>query len=82
MPTPPITHYKDEEPEQTQEILNKELDREAEKVQETNETPELKVLPVKKQEKKITNSSNIVTEQFQAGHHVLHNGESHQRIGD
>ena len=59
MPTPPITHYKDEDPEQTQEILNKELDKEAEEAKETEKTPELKVLPVKKVEKK-TNSSNIV----------------------
>ena len=60
MPTPPITHYKDETPEQTKELLEQELDKEAEKVQETETTPKLNVLPVKKQERKITNSSNIV----------------------
>lgn len=64
MPTPPITHYKDEESaqnEETQNVLNQELEKEAEqaKVEEPQGTAELKVLPVKKTEKK-TNSANIV----------------------
>ena len=58
MPTPPITHYKDEE-SGTQEVLNQELDKEvAEQVE--SKTPQLDVLPAKKQEKKPTNSANIV----------------------
>lgn len=58
MPTPPITHYKDEPvDEATQNIVEQELNKE---VESKNESPvELKVLPVKKTEKK-TNASNIV----------------------
>ena len=58
MPTPPITHYKDEPvDEATQNIVEQELNRE---VESKNEPPvELKVIPVKKTEKK-TNASNIV----------------------
>ena len=58
MPTPPITHYKDEEPDQTQDVLNQELDKEAAEVGQT--TQKLPVIPAKKQDKKPTNSSNIV----------------------
>ena len=59
---PPISHYKDETPDQTQEILNQELDKEASAAKvEQEKTPELKVLPVnKKQDKKQTSSSSIV----------------------
>lgn len=61
MPTPPITHYKDEPVDQsTQDMVNQELEKEAAARAEAEKTPELKVLPVKKQEKKPTNASNIV----------------------
>ena len=62
MPVPPITHYKDEPVDQTQEVLNQELDKEiSEKTVQEQQKVELKVLPVsnKKTEKK-SNSSNIV----------------------
>lgn len=57
---PPITHYKDEVPEDnTQDILNQELDKEVEKNStNTGESIQLKVLPVTKTQKK--NPSNIV----------------------
>ena len=55
--TPPISHYKDE----TQDILDKEINKEIEKAQVSEQTPELKVLPVKKEEKKPTNTSSIVS---------------------
>lgn len=56
---PPITHYKDEVPEDnTQDILNQELDKEVKQSSiQNSSTPELKVLPV---EKKKVNSSTIV----------------------
>lgn len=59
---PPVTHYKDEAPDtETQELLEKELEKEAKAKAEANEPrPELKVLPVKKVEKKVSSSSNIV----------------------
>ncbi len=69
---PPISHYKDEDPGQTQAILNQELEKEVSelkhqkktteqgKEEESTSTPELKVLPVKKSEAKATNASNIV----------------------
>lgn len=61
MPTPPITHYKDEPVDQaTQDLVNQELDKEATTSQVPEKTPELKVLPVKKQEKKPTNAANII----------------------
>ena len=59
---PPITHYKDEPVDQaTVDLVNQEIDKEAEakKQQEAEKPVELKVLPVKKSEKK-TNASNIV----------------------
>lgn len=60
MPTPPITHYKDEVPDTTtQDVVNQELEKEASQKAEPVATPELKVLPVKI-EKKQTNASNIV----------------------
>lgn len=59
MPTPPITHYKDEPVDQdTENLVNQELDKEATAKAEAEKPVELKVLPVKKQEKK--NPSNIV----------------------
>ena len=54
----PISHYKDE-PLPTEDVVNQELEKEAEATVQTT-TPELKVLPVKKQEKKPTKTSNIV----------------------
>ena len=59
---PPITHYKDEDP--TQDLVNQEIEKEAaqkasEAAQAVN-TPELKVLPVKKSDNKKQTSSNIV----------------------
>ena len=55
---PPITHYKDEPVDaSTAELVNKEIDAEAEKVKPTSP---LKVLPVEKPTKKPTNASNIV----------------------
>lgn len=55
---PPITHYKDEPVDtSTEELVNKEMDAEAEKAKPA---PELKVLPVEKPAKKQTNASNIV----------------------
>ena len=58
--TPPITHYRDEPVDQaTTEVLNQELDKELKAV-EPETTPDLKVLPVKKAEKRPTNSSSIV----------------------
>ena len=68
MPTPPITHYKDEPVDKaTQDLVNQEIEREASSsyspsIQNEPEKPvELRVLPVKKQEKKKpTNASNIV----------------------
>lgn len=59
---PPITHYKDEDPNQaTQDLVNQEIEKEAATAKAVNEaTTELKVLPVKKAEKKPTNASNIV----------------------
>ena len=61
MPTPPITHYKDEPVDQTTEnLVNQEIEKEAAAKEEPTATPELKVLPVKKLEKKPTNASNIV----------------------
>ena len=60
MPTPPITHYRDEPVDQaTQDLVNQEIEKEAAAKVEDEKTPELTVLPVKKTEKK-TNSSNIV----------------------
>lgn len=62
MPTPPISHYKDEPVDQaTQDLVSQEIEKEAVSKTEAEPTPapELKVLPVKKQEKK-TNASNIV----------------------
>ena len=59
MPTPPITHYKDEAPDTaTQDVLNQELDKEA--TSQVEKPTELKVLPVNKKDKKPTNASNIV----------------------
>lgn len=56
---PPITHYKDEVPaDNTQDILNQELDKEAES-SAPQQRVELNVLPVEKKEKKV-NSSSIV----------------------
>lgn len=62
MPNPPITHYKDEPVDQTTEnLVNQEIDKEvAQAAAPETKTPELKVLPVKKAEKKPTNASNIV----------------------
>ena len=58
---PPITHYKDEAPDQTtQDLVNKEIEKEAAAKAEPPKTPELKVLPVEKPEKKPTSSSSIV----------------------
>ena len=59
---PPITHYKDEVPADTAtaNLVNQELEKEAAASQTSEATPELKVLPVKKQEKKPTNAANIV----------------------
>lgn len=68
MPVPPVTHYKDEAPE-TQEILNQEIEKEIseskveqQQNQDSEKTPELKVLPVKSQKKKdnSTSASSIV----------------------
>ena len=61
MPTPPMTHYKDEPVDQaTESLVNQELDKEvASSVAEQDKPAELKVLPVNKVEKK-TNASNIV----------------------
>ena len=57
---PPITHYKDESTDtSTADIVNKEMDVEAEKAKTAQDT-QLKVLPVEKPEKKPTNASNIV----------------------
>ena len=54
----PITHYKDEADDaSTADIVNKEIDAEAEKIKP--EAP-LKVLPVEKPAKKQTNANNIV----------------------
>ena len=64
MPTPPITHYKDEPVDQaTQDLVNQELDREASEKKEPEipvKPAQLSILPAKKQEKKPTNASNIV----------------------
>ena len=58
---PPITHYKDEVPDQTtQDLVNQELEKEAAQQVVEEKTPELKVLPVEKPAKKPTNASNIV----------------------
>ena len=55
---PPITHYKDEsEDTETADIVNKEMEAEA---QAAKPAPELKVLPVEKPAKKPTNAANIV----------------------
>lgn len=58
MPTPPITHYKDETTD-TQDVLNQELEKEIQSRAEPEPQPQLKVLPVEKTQKK-TNASNIV----------------------
>jgi hypothetical protein len=62
MPIPPITHYKDEVPDQTtQDLVNQEIEKEAAQQVVEEKTPELKVLPVEKPiKKKQTNASNIV----------------------
>lgn len=58
---PPITHYKDEAPDAaTQDVVNQELEKEASQQAEPERTPDLKVIPVTKIEKKQTNPSNIV----------------------
>lgn len=55
---PPITHYKDEPVDtSTEELVNKEMEAEA---QAAKPAPELKVLPAEKPAKKPTNASNIV----------------------
>ena len=55
---PPITRYKDEPVDQaTADLVNKEIEAEAESAKP--DTP-LKVLPVEKPAKKQTNASNIV----------------------
>ena len=55
---PPITHYKDESADtETADIVNKEMEAEA---QAAKPAPELKVLPVEKPAKKPTNAANIV----------------------
>ena len=55
---PPITHYKDEPVDPTSaELVNKEIEAEAEQVKPASP---LKVLPVEKPAKKQTNASNIV----------------------
>ena len=61
MPTTPITHYKDIEADKaTADIVSQELDKEASSRMGAEKPAEqLKVLPVKKTEKK-TNASNIV----------------------
>lgn len=56
---PPITHYKDEVDETTKNLVNQELEKEAEEVK-ADEPVKLKELPVKKTEKKPTNAANIV----------------------
>lgn len=52
---PPITHYKDEEPS-TNDLISQEIDKEV----ESAKTPELKVIPVVKNDTKQSNVSNIV----------------------
>ena len=61
MPTPPITHYKDDEPvdQATENLVNQELEKEVTAKAEPEKPVELKTIPVKKQEKP-TNASNIV----------------------
>ena len=57
---PPITHYKDEALDAaTQDVVDQELNKEAASQANGTKTPQLKVLPVNKVEKK-TNASNIV----------------------
>ena len=55
MAIPPITHYKDEVPS-TNDLINQEIDKEV----ESAKTPELKVIPIVKNDAKNTNVSNIV----------------------
>ena len=59
---PPITHYKDEPiDELTTNLVNDEIEKEVQMASEPKQVnTELKVLPVQKKEKKVTNASNIV----------------------
>ena len=59
---PPITHYKDEvvDNKSAEDLINSELDKEAKITSAQSSTPELKVLPVQKKDKKQTSSSSIV----------------------
>ena len=58
---PPITHYKDEAPEQaTQDLVNQEIEKEAAAKAEPAKTPELKVLPIVQKVERKSNASNIV----------------------
>jgi hypothetical protein len=59
---PPVTHYKDEPTidKDTAELVNQQMNAEANAAKAPEKAEELKVLPVEKPAKKQTNASNIV----------------------